>query len=169
MIIRFEGAPCKILHCKHVPGHGKDKGSVVTYLVNLVTGSSRRQRLDPIEFEEVSGETQAFSYLYKDETLCWLMNSQTFEQVGITKSLFGKRETFLEEGIILKVSFVDGQPYRVAFNKIIDAVVSFTLPPDHYISSHKYAVLDNGVRVTVPLVIQSGDTIRLYIDLLRAI
>jgi hypothetical protein len=69
----------------------------------------------------------------------------------------------------LSVAFLDGQPIRVAFQEVIDARIAFTFPPDHYTSFRKRATLENGVDVSVPLLVEAGDMVRLDIDLLTAL
>jgi elongation factor P len=170
MVVRFEGVPCAVWQCEHVRGHGHGDGMVIAQLLNLLTGKSRRQKIAPaLSLEEVFVQKQAFSYLYDDGNDCRFMNDETFEQISLPERLIGERKAFLHEGMSLEVCFVDGQPYRVAFNKVVDATVSFTFPPDHYSSSYKRATLDNGVQVKVPLSVSSGSKIRLYIDLLQAV
>jgi hypothetical protein len=67
------------------------------------------------------------------------------------------------------VDSIDGQPRSVAFQKVVDAWVAVAFTPEHNQSRFKRALLENGVEVTVPLSVEAGDKIRLYVDLLRAI
>jgi len=170
MIIRLEGAPCQVWLVHYYPEQGKSGGLVRTYLTNLITGRSWRHRLGPeLELEEVAVERKAHSFLYEDADQCWLMDTQTFEQIGIPTALIGKRRPFLRGGMPLSVAFLDGHPIRVDFREVIDARVAFTFPPGHYTSFQKRAMLDNGVEVSVPLFVEAGDMVRIDIDLLTAL
>ena len=170
MIIRFEDAPCQVSLVHYYPEQGKSGGLVRTYLRNLITGKSWRHKLDPeLELEEVAVERKAMSFLYEGADQCWLMDTQTFEQIGIPPALIGKRRPFLREGMPLSVAFLDSQPIRVEFHEVIDARIAFTRPPDHYTSFRKRATLENGVEVSVPLFVEAGDMVRLYIDSLTAL
>jgi hypothetical protein len=86
---------------------------------------------------------------------CWLLDTQTFEEIGVTMPL--------------SVAFLEGQPIRIEFQEVIDARIAFTFPPDHYMAFRKRATLENGVEVSVPLSVQAGDIIRVHIDSLTAL
>ena len=105
------------------------------------------------------------SYLYEAADQSWFMDTQTFERIGLPATLIGKRRPFLHEGMTLWVRFVDGRPISVAFRRVIDARIESTSPPDHHQSAYKRAIIENGVEVTVPLFLESGDAVRLDVDL----
>jgi elongation factor P len=109
------------------------------------------------------------SYLYEALDQSWFMDTQTFEQISLPPTLIGKRRPFLHEGMTLWVGFVDGRPISVDFRQVIEVRIESTYPPDHYQSAYKRAVIENGVEVTLALFVESGDTISLYVDLLRSI
>jgi elongation factor P len=109
------------------------------------------------------------SHLFADVDQYWFMNTRTFEQIALCKSLLGERTAFLEEGMIITVKFVDGIPIAVLFYTTVEARVAFTLPMTHYQCKYKWqrVQLENGVEVTAPLFIKAGDSVRVHLDLLE--
>ena len=164
MVIRFQGSPCRVFAAT------ENGGIVRALLTNLSTGASWRQRFpEDLRLEELPVERRAMSYLYEAADQLWFMDIQTFEQIGLPATLIGKREPFLHEGMTLWVEFMDGQPVSAAFQQVIEARIESTFPPDHYQSARKRAIIENGVEVTVPLFLESGDTVRLSVDSLTCI
>jgi elongation factor P len=121
--------------------------------------------------EEVPVERQILTFLYDDTQQCWLMNSTTFEQIGIPTGLLGKRRPFLRDGMPLSVAFVDGQPAWAdfGFEQFAECRVVDVFPPPHYQSAYKWASLENGVEVSVPLFIEAGDAVHVHIDSLTVL
>jgi elongation factor P len=163
-VIRFQGWPCR------VSAATENGGIVRAPLTNLSTGAFVRQRFPgDLPLEELSVERRAMAYLYEAADQSWFMDNQTFEQIGLPTSLLGKRRPFLHEGMTLLVEFMDGRPISVAFQQVIEVRIASTFRPDHYQSARKRAIIENGVEVTVPLFLESGDTFLLYVDLLTCI
>jgi elongation factor P len=109
------------------------------------------------------------SFLYEDAHHCWFMNTETFEQIGLAAKLIGSRRPFLRAGMPLMIAFIDDEPAWVAFEEVVDARIALVSPPDRDQSSYKRATLENGVEVSVPVFVQSGDTVRIHTGLLTAL
>jgi elongation factor P len=138
--------------------------------MNITTGRSWRQRFTAeSELEEVPVERKPMSFLYEDADRCWFMNTATFEQIGLPSKLVGRRRPFLREGMPISIAFVDDEPVRVVFDEVVDARVAFVFPPDRPQSAWKRATLENGVGVSVPLFVESGDAVRIHTGLLTAL
>jgi len=163
-VIRFQGTPCRVWVTR------ESGGVVRAFLTDISNGRSWRQRFPAeLRLEELTAETRAISYLYEAADQYWFMDTQTFEQVALPSALIGRRRPFLCEGMTLSAQFIDGRPISVAFQKAVRARVESTFPPDHYQSYRKRAIIENGLEVTVPLFIESGDTVLLDVDLLTCI
>src|SRR5580693_3498468 len=110
IVIRFHGSPCRVF----VPT--ENGGVVCAHLKNLSTGARWKQNF-PVDLalETVATERRAMSYLYEASDQFWLMDTRTFEQIGLPAALIGRRKPFLHDGMTLSVEFVDDRPVSVAF------------------------------------------------------
>ena len=163
-VVRWRGAACQVLAMR------ANGGVVRALLTDLSTGRSWRQRFpEELQLEELAIEKRAVTYLYERADQNWFMDAQTFEQISLPAELVGKRRPFLDEGMTLWVKFIDGRPISITFDKVVEARIVSTFPPGDYQSAYKRAIIENGTEVTVPLFIQSGDTVLLHVDLLRSI
>jgi elongation factor P len=164
MCIRFSGIAC------HVKWAGRKSGGVVRpELGNLRTGRITSVKFrEELEFEEVPAERETMSYLFADADQYWFMNTRTFDQIALSKSLLRERTAFLKEGMIVTVKFVDGVPIAVLYFMTVETRVAFMLPMTHYQSKYKWqrVQLENGVEVTAPLFVKAGDSVRVDLDLL---
>jgi len=165
MYIRFNGIAC------HVEWAGRKSGGVVrAQLGDLRTGRITIVKFrEELEFDEVPVERETMSHLFADADQYWFMNTRTFEQIALCKSLLRERTAFLKEGMIVTAKFVDGVPVAVLFYTTVETRVAFTLPMTHYQSKYKWqrVQLENGVEVTAPLFIKAGDSVRVDLDLLE--
>ena len=114
-------------------------------------------------------ERKPMSFLFEDAHQCWFMNTETFEQIGLPSKLVGSRRPFLRAGMPISIAFIDDEPVWVAFEEVVDARIAFVFPPDRPQSAWKRATLENGVGVSVPVFVESGDTVRIHTGLLTAL
>jgi elongation factor P len=169
MVIRFEGTPCQIAHCKHIYGSGNSPGRVLVLMNRLRTGELINSKFSSeLKPEEVPVEKKPFTYLFKDKDQCWFMSDDDLVQVGVPMRLLGKRKAFLEAGTEVTITFLEGRPQHVSFRRMVDARVAFVHPPEPPQSSFKRAVLENGVEIIVPLKIEISDPVQVFVDILHA-
>jgi elongation factor P len=90
------------------------------------------------------------------------MESETFEQFSMPADILGDSRPFLTDGMQVIVSHIDGRPISVELPLQVVCEVVETEPVikgQTVSSSYKPAILDNGVRTTVPPFIGVGDKI----------
>jgi elongation factor P len=170
MAIRHEGQIYKVMAAEYHGGQGKMGGGTHARLKNLTTGTlwEHSFRAD-LKVEDLEVAKQSMDFLYSDDDLCYFMNPDTFEQVGVSTSVIGPQAQFLAPETRVPVEFVEGQPVSVLFPDIIEVQVAATAPPVHaqQDSTWKAAQLDNGVEVMVPQFIKAGERIRLDLNSLK--
>ena len=115
--------------------------------------------IQKVETEEVEA-----NYLFSDNSSVTVMRKDNFEQINVDKSLLGEKSFLLQDGITIMIEYVDGNITTLKLPKSLmveidsaDAVVKGQTAS----SSYKPALLTNGVRVTVPPHIETGDKIRI--------
>ena len=112
--------------------------------------------------EKLMVEDKDCQFLFEDSTGLTFMESETFEQFTMPSDLLGDSRPFLTDGMSVKVSYIDGRPISVDLPLQVICEVVETEPVikgQTVSSSYKPAILDNGVRTTVPPFIGVGDKI----------
>lgn len=164
MAIRYEGKVYKVINASYHPGQGQMGGVTHARLMNLETGSfwDHSFRAD-MKLEDLDVEKRTMQFLYEDGENYYFMDPQTFEQYPISAERLGKRAQLLKPEMEVMVEFIEGQPVNVIFPDLMEATVVETAPPIHaqQDSTWKEAVLDNGLKIMVPLFIKTGDVIRI--------
>ena len=107
-------------------------------------------------------EDQDCQFLFEDASGLNFMENETFEQFAMPSDLLGDSRPFLTDGMQVKISYIDGRPISVDLPLQVICTVVETEPVikgQTVSSSYKPAILDNGVRTTVPPFIGVGDKI----------
>jgi elongation factor P len=102
-------------------------------------------------------------YLYSDGDAYHFMNTETFEQIRLHKSVVGDRASYLVPDITLRLEFYEGQPVDIALPPTVDLKVVETEPSMKGASATnvmKPAKLETGLVVQVPPFISEGERIR---------
>ena len=177
MVLRIEREIYKVLEAEFKAGAAKLTGVVKTKLSNVTTGSMWEQHFRPQErLEDVHLEQRTLEYLFSDADSCTFMNPENFEQVEVPRAIVGAAEKFLQSGMLLSVEVFEGRPISVLFPDVAEARVARTAPPAHAHQDNawKEALLENGVRIQVPLFIAPGEIVRVdvkagrYVERARA-
>ncbi len=102
-------------------------------------------------------------FLYSDNESSYFMNLSDYEQFTMSNESLGDQSKFLQPEMIVKTNFIEGFPVSVTLPKTVIATIEETEPAlkgqTVSTSGGKPAVLDNGVRVQVPVFIEVGEKI----------
>ena len=112
--------------------------------------------------EKLMVEEKDCQFLFEDATGLTFMDAETFEQFNMPADILGDSRPFMTDGMTVVISFIDGKPISVELPLQVVCEVVETEPVikgQTVSSSYKPAVLDNGVRTTVPPFIGVGDKI----------
>jgi len=103
-------------------------------------------------------------YSYQDGDNYIFSDSETYEDIQITKDQLGDKTYFLLDDMVCNVLFYNGKPIDITLPTFITRTVVETEPGARgdTASSNvmKPAKLDNGYELMVPLFINQGDTIK---------
>ncbi len=146
----------------HKPGKG---GAVMrTKLKNLRTGSVIDRTFNAGEkFEQAVLERHPMQYLYKQDQEYILMDSETFEQVGVNLAMFGNSIKYLRDGMEVSVVEHNGRIIGAEVPSFVELEVAATDPGvrgDTAAGGSKPATLETGAVVSVPLFINVGDKVK---------
>ena len=161
-VIEYKGKPWTITKAVHIkPGKGGAFMQVEMKEVEAGTKTNERFRTEDT-VEKLMVEDIDCQFLFEDSTGLTFMESETFEQFTMPSDLLGDSRPFLTDGMNVKVSYIDGRPISVDLPLQVICEVVETEPVikgQTVSSSYKPAILDNGVRTTVPPFIGVGDKI----------
>lgn len=163
MVIQHEGDLYAVFSVEHrTPGN--KRGSMQTKLRNLKSGAIIDYRFRAEEFVEraILDEIE-FEYLYGDAEGYHFMNTQSYEQIRLTRELLGEATDYMIANTTLKLEFHEGKPIGVVLPDTVDLEVVETEPGIQKATASsvmKPAKLETGLVVQVPPFINIGDRIK---------
>ena len=162
MVIEHKNDYWNVLKTQHVkPGKGGAFNQVE--LKSITKGTKLNERFRSSEnVDKAELDEKKFNFLYLDENNCHFMDNKTFEQISIPKSLSGEKYKLLSENLEVTITFMEEKPMSIDLPKNIECVVQTTdavVKGQTAASSYKPATLENGISVTVPPFIESGEKI----------
>ncbi|MBW4984293.1 elongation factor P [Mameliella sp. CS4] len=140
----------KVDHVK--PGKGGAFAQVE--MKNLRNGSKLNERFRSADkVERVRLEQKDMQFLYESDGMLTFMDTETFDQVELPADILGERRPFLQDGMTIVVEFYDTEALNATLPQKVVCKIAETEPVvkgQTAANSFKPAVLDNGVRITVP-------------------
>jgi len=159
----MDGEIYKVLDYQHhKPGRGK--AIIRTKIRNLRTGTIidknfvSGDRVQDIRIEKI--EVQ---YLYNDTDFYYFMNTETYEQPALPTATLGEAVDYVTENMTLTLSFYEGEPIDVILPTAVDLRVveaPMAIAGDTATGATKQVTVETGLKVSVPLFVSEGDTIR---------
>ena len=143
---------------------GNLRAFIQAKLRNLRTGSMYEHRFrsaDPID--KINVDEEQMEYLYQDDGNYYFMNTETFEQLHLTKDTLGDAVDYLIPNLQIKVEFFDGKPVGVELPQTVEMTVIETEPGLKSATASsvtKPAKMETGLVVQVPPFINEGDKIK---------
>ena len=163
MLIKFEGKLFSVFRTEHrTPGN--KRGFVQAKMRNLDSGSMIDYKFSSENFvEKVALDDQEMEYLYEDGGLYYFMNTETYEQIFLTREDLGDQILYILPNSTLKVRFYEGRPFNIDLPASVDLKVVETEPSIKgatVTNVTKPAKLETGLVVQVPPFIKEGEKIR---------
>lgn len=159
--IRYNNELLQIMDYDHItPG----KGNAIYSLRcrNIETGKQSEVRFRSGEkVDIVRVDEHEMQYLFTEGDFLVCMNQETFDQIHVPKILFSDSIQFLQEGMILKVRFDENEkPVYGALPQYVELDVIFAEDGVKG-KSLKTAEVEGGIKIQVPLFVNSGDKIKI--------
>jgi len=153
----------QVVEFQHVKP-GKGAAFVRTKYKNVKTGSVVERSFNPNEkFEQAQLTRQDMQFIYSDGDLYYFMDQETYEQTPIHQDKIGDGIKFLKEEMVCKVVSYKGDIFQVELP--ITVVLEITecepgVKGDTANNASKYATLETGAVVKVPLFVNQGEKIK---------
>ena len=162
--LEIDGNVCQIVEFQHVKP-GKGAAFVRTKYKNIITGSVVEKSFRPTEkFPAARIERVDMQYLYQDGDLYYFMNTETYDQVGLTKDQVGDSLKFVKDNEMVKVCSHNGEVFAIEPPLFVELTITDTEPGfkgDTATGASKPATVETGATVSVPLFVNTGDVIKI--------
>ncbi|GAC1564793.1 MAG: elongation factor P [Ktedonobacteraceae bacterium] len=165
IVIRYNGELYTVTEFHHV-NPGNWRAFVRVNLKSLRTGRVIEQRFRAgEEIDSVRVEHQDWQFLYIDGDDYVFMNTETFDQQPLAKSMLGDAVRFLKEQDIVEL-LVDSETdtiIAVELPNFVEVLVESAEPGvrgDTANNVTKPAIVETGASINVPLFVNPGDKIR---------
>jgi elongation factor P len=166
-VIEQDGKLYVVLSAENIhPGKGTPVSQIeMRRIGDGVKVSERYKTTDQVEKATV--EDTNFNYLYEDADGFHFMNTDTYDQVQVSKEIVGDSAPYLQENMTVKLSLHDMNPVAITMPQRATLEVVETEPVTKgqtASSSYKPAILSNGVRTSVPPHVSAGTRIVVMIE-----
>ena len=162
--IEWDGGVWNIVDFQHVKP-GKGAAFVRTKIKNVMTGAVVERSFNPTDkMPKAIIETKEMQYVYNDGDLYYFMDTETYEQLPLSKDQVEDAIPFVKEGTNVTVRFFKGNAFSVEAPNFVVLEVTDTEPGfagDTASNTYKPATLETGFSLQVPLFINTGDKIQI--------
>jgi elongation factor P len=146
----------------HKPGRGN--ATIRTKVRDLRTGVVLEKTFQSGErVQDVRLEYHTVQYLYHDGELYHFMDTETYEQPALSKSLLGDTVKYLTDGLEVKLTYFQDEPLDLELPTSVDlkiASAEVAVKGDTATGANKTVTTETGLKVQVPLFVDENDTIR---------
>ena len=161
-VLEHNGSLWSAVKVDHVkPGKGGAFAQVE--MRNLRNGSKLNERFRSADkVERVRLEQKDQQFLYETDGMLVFMDTETYEQVELPAEILGDRRPFLQDGMTIVVEFHEAEALNATLPQKVTCKIVETEPVvkgQTAANSFKPAVLDNGVRITVPPFVGTGEQV----------
>lgn len=167
-VIRYDGDLWVVVDFQRV-SPGKGSSFVRTKIKSMKTGKvveNNFKSSETLEFEDV--QYKKMQYLFNDGTLFTFMDNQTYEQIAMGRDDIGDDVKYLKEGIEVTIVMHGDQPLTIQLPMKIQYKVTETEPAVKGDTAsgnvQKDAVVDNGMKIRVPIFVGEGDEVMISTD-----
>lgn len=164
MCIKHDNDLYRVVSTQHkTPGNLR--GMVQAKIRHLKSGSIIEHRFRSVDMvERAHLDDTEMEYLYRDGDMFHFMNTETYEQVGISDETLGEAAQYLISNIKLKVQMYEDRPVGIDLPLTVEMTVMETEPAIKGASVSnvgKPAKMETGLIVQVPAFIAEGERIKI--------
>lgn len=165
MVLEFGRDLFEVISYEHFKlGKGNSEARIRLKLKDLRSGDATERVFQTSDhLPRAIVESREAQYIYEDSGLLYFMDSQTFEQMALSKKQLEDIVPYLKEGMIVEVLTRGETPVTVKMPITVDLKVVETgagFKGDTASAATKPAKLETGVTIQVPLFVNSGGVVR---------
>ncbi|MDD3669315.1 MAG: elongation factor P [Alphaproteobacteria bacterium] len=142
---------------------GKGGAFIAVEMRDSQTGVKTEQRWRTADsVEKLMSEEFDCTYLYKEGDNYVFMNGETYDQYNIPAELLGESALYLQDNMAVTINTIEGKAVGVNLPAHVVLAVAETEPAiknQTATNSYKPAILENGIRTSVPPFVNAGEKI----------
>ena len=162
--LQYNGGIYQIVEFQHVKP-GKGAAFVRTKLKNIKSGGVVEKTFRPTEkCPQARIDRKDMQYLYNDGDLYYFMDTETYEQIGLSNDQVGESLKFVKENEMVKICSHNGDVFALEPPLFVELEITDTEPGvkgDTATGATKPATVETGAQVSVPLFVNQGDKIKI--------
>ena len=159
----MDGQVLQVVEFQHVKP-GKGAAFVRTKLKNVITGAVIERTFNPTDkYENAYVDRKEMQYLYNDGDLYYFMDTETYDQLPLNADKLPDNFKFVKENMLCKIISYKGNVFAVEPPTFVELEVADTEPGvrgDTATGASKFATLETGAAIRVPLFINTGDVLK---------
>jgi elongation factor P len=161
--IEVDGALYQVIEVEHLK-IGRGSAQVRMKLRNVRKGDTIEKTVQAGErFQRARLDHRSVQFLYSDGDLYHFMDSQTYEQFALDERVLGDATSYLVPNFEVTLDEYQGEPIGVEMPASVVMTVADTsvgLKGDTATGATKPATMESGLKVNVPLFVNTGDKIK---------
>ncbi len=163
LTIELDGQVYQVVSSEH---HKPGKGQAVvrTRLREVESGKVFNKTFNAgVKVQRAHVDRRNMQYLYSQGDIFYLMDTENYEQIEISRAQITEVAQWLKEGETVMMASYQGKLLGLEVPQIVERTVTKTEPGlrgDTTQGGSKPAVIEGGVTVTVPLFINQGAVIK---------
>jgi len=159
-VIKYNNRICRVLSATHhTPGNLRAMVQVEMKDLEKGTKYDHRFRSDD-DVEKINVDVMTMEYLFQEQGSFVFMNTETFEQISLSKETIGESMQYILPNTNIDVAFVEERPIYVELPQKVVLKVLETEPGIKNASNvQKPAKMETGLVVGVPPFVNNGDSI----------
>src|SRR3990170_2357866 len=160
---QLDSALYKVLDYEHhKPGRGK--ATIRVKVRDLRTGTALDMTFPSGDrVQDIRLDYHNVQYLYTDGEFYHFMDLDTYDQPAIREEILGDATVYLKEGMVVKLTFYEGEPLDIDLPITVDLAVvqaETAVRGDTATGVTKKVTTETGLEVQVPNFVEEGDIIR---------
>ena len=162
VVIEYDGKLMQILEFMHVL---QNKVAYVRVkMKDLRTGTVTETALKGSDsaFKKCFIDKREMQYLYSDGGMFVFMDTETYDQIELSKDKIGDNANFLKEGLEVTIAMYEGEMLGITLPEKVEYEVIETQDAtkgNTTNNAQKDATIETGYTIKVPLFINQGETI----------
>ena len=161
--VEIDGQLYQIMEFQHIK-MGRGSAQVRMKLRNVRKGDTIEKTVQAGErFQRARLDHRAVQFLYSDGDLYHFMDTQTYEQFALDERVLGDATNYLVPNFEVTLDEYQGDPIGVEMPASVVMTVADTsvgLKGDTATGATKPATMESGLKVNVPLFVNTGDKIK---------
>lgn len=163
MTIELDGTLYQVIEFQHIK-MGRGSAQMRMKLRNVRRGDTIERTFQAGDrFARARLDHRPVQYMYHDGAHYHFMDTATYDQLMLAEEQLGDAVNYLTDGIVVTLSEYAGDPIGLELPASVVLKVTSVeigLKGDTATGATKPATLETGLRVTVPLFVQSGDRVK---------